>query len=109
MVPDTELSVYNDSCPTAYDKHLLYSDCKANTPNSPFTGYEFISDNKLHPRGTFALDSVSLDPVGTTVIPAVPADGANAVPVVAYVKFTVSEPLLLSPFLFGDPQNNSGI
>ena len=109
MVDDKELTVYGDTTPTAYDKHLNYDQVVENTSNSPFSGYEWISDNKLHPRGTFALDSVSSDAAGATPLVVVPDAGGGPVAVEAYVKFTVREPLLLSPHIFGNPSNNSGI
>ena len=74
--------------------------------NSSFGGFNFVSDPLIHPRGSFALDWVASDVADTT-----PSTTANADAVrEAYVRFTVTEPLLLSPFIFANPQsNNQGI
>ena len=53
------------------------------------------------------MDAVAADAAFTTAVP----NGDNAGSIVtAYVKFTVTEPLLLSPWIYGKPQtNNQGI
>ena len=57
----------------------------------------------IHPRGSFALDWAASDVTGTTPLTTTTADAAR----IAYVRFTVTEPLLLSPFIFANPQSNN--
>jgi hypothetical protein len=124
MIDDRELAQYNNTTPVQYDKYASYnsgnpfggggSNVKGpepNTPNSPFAGYEQISDNCLHPRATFALEAVGKDyNNGVISAPlAALANGTATPSVTGYVRIRVSEPLLLSPFLFGNPENNAGM
>ena len=106
MHDSKELASYNGTTPTMYDTYLSYSDA-VGANNNPLSGYKTISDNDLCGRGTFSLDAVAADAGFTTAV----ANGDNAGAVrTAYVKFTVTEPLLLSPWIYGNPQtNNQGI
>ena len=71
--------------------------------NSSFGGFNLVSDPLIHPRGWFALDLVAADAAGTTPL----ATTTGAAVREAYVRFTVTEPLLLSPFIFAHPQSNN--
>ena len=104
MLDPKDLAKHSNTTPVAYDTYMNYSEMKGQSNNS-FRGYEVINGvDVLHPRGSFALDAVASDAGFTTPL------GFTAGAQVAYVKFTVSEPLLLSPFLFGKTQsNNSGM
>jgi hypothetical protein len=107
MLENRELAKYNNSTPVAYDTYLNYSDM-AGTNNNSFGGYSVVGpDNDIQPRGSFALDEVyAIDGAGAKV--AVPVSAGAAA--TYYVRFTVTEPLLLSPFLFANPKtNNQGI
>ena len=57
----------------------------------------------IHPRGSFALDWAAANAAGTTPLSTTTGDLAR----IAYVRFTVTEPLLLSPFIFANPQSNN--
>ena len=57
----------------------------------------------IHPRGSFALNWVAADAAGTTAL----ATAGGVADRTAYVNFTVTEPLLLSPFIFANPQSNN--
>jgi hypothetical protein len=103
LLDNRELAHYNNSTPVAYDQYRDYANM-VDALNSSFGGFDNVSDPMIHPRGSFALDSVSADEDGK--VPLATAAGAAAARV-AYVKFTVTEPLLLSPFIFANPQSNN--
>lgn len=105
MLDPAELARCSNTTPVAYDTYMRYSDM-AGTSNNAFGGFNIVNGvDVLHPRGSFALDAVARD-AGFT-LPLAPAAGNGKE---AFVRFTVSEPLLLSPFLFGKTQsNNSGM
>ncbi len=71
--------------------------------NSYFGGFNLVSDPLIHPRGSFALDWVASNSAGTAPLSTTTCDLART----AYVRFTVTEPLLLSPFIFANPQSNN--
>ena len=104
MLDNRELAMYNGTTPVKYDEYLNYSDMTG-AANSAFNGFtQTSSDSFIRSRGCFPLDRVSSDEAGTTAL--VPSADATLVRT-AYVTFTVEEPLLLSPFLFGHPQSNN--
>lgn len=103
MLDPHDLSKYNNSTPVAYDTYLNYADM-VGTNNNVFSGYNLVPGSSLlHPRGSFALDAVASDAGFTTAI----APVANTVTGEVYVKFTVTEPLMLSPFLFAHSNSNN--
>ena len=106
MHDSRELASYNGTTPTAFDTYLNYSDA-AGSVNNPLGGYGLIADNDICQRGSFSLDAVAGDAGFTTALTNGKSGGATRT---AYVKFTVTEPLLLSPWIYGNPQtNNQGI
>ena len=76
------------------------------TNNNAFGGFNIVNGvDVLHPRGSFALDAVARDAGFANPLDPAAGNGKEA-----FVRFTVSEPLLLSPFVFGKTQsNNSGM
>jgi hypothetical protein len=96
-----ELARYNGYTPTAFDTVADYASLLGGNAN-PLGAWANNADNDLVPRGSWVLDWVSSSP--TTVIPITPSTGATQE---IYIKFTVSEPLLLSPFIFADPKSNN--
>ena len=105
LLDQREIEQYSGSTPTAFDTYLNYADMIAGASNNVFRGYDSSSpDGTCMNRGAFALDSVTQDPGGTVMSVA-----AAAGPKVCYVKFTVSEPLMISPFLFSKTSNNGGL
>jgi hypothetical protein len=106
-----ELERYNGMTPVMYDLLANYSDGLGANLNS-LGGWNNSADNDLLPRGSFQLDGVSVGVAGLTALPSplvLPtafqiASGFNGT---IYVQFTVSEPLLLSPFIWANPQSNN--
>ena len=91
-----KLSAYNSLCPTAFDTYYNYSDAVL-AMNNPLGSYYNSADPDLYPRGAFGqLDSITGNSVG---------DGATLKTVA--MTFTTSEPLLVSPFIFADPESNN--
>ena len=95
LLDNRELAHYNNSTPVAYDQYRDYADMGA-ASNSSFGGFNLVSDPLIHPRGSFALNWVASDAMGTTPL----ATAGGVADRTAYVNFTVTEPLLLSPFIF---------
>ena len=105
-----ELQRYNGYTTVAPDTVGSYKD-GLGTALNPLGSWANTSDNDLFQRGSFQLIGI------TTTAPI--ATGALAFPLVTpaplvlgvnpdiYVQFQVSEPLLLSPFIFADPKSNN--
>jgi len=93
-----DLLAYNGTTPTSFDTFNSYNDT-ALFNSSPLSGIDNSPDEDINERGAF---------------PVVVAGAGIANPVVngtTYsntITFSVSEPLLLSPFMFGQPQNKAG-
>lgn len=98
-----ELMRYNGMCPNMFDTYNRYSDGVGGN-NNVLGNYSTASlDNDLYARGSFLDVQVSgtnaFDSAGASVITQLPAlNGAAAIEY--YVKFTVREPLLASPFMW---------
>jgi hypothetical protein len=90
-----ELHRYNGLTPTLSDVYQSYPDALG-AVNSPFGGFENSADNDLVPRGAWVLDSITGNTVG---------DGVASKTV--DLRFTVSEPLLISPWIWADPKTNN--
>jgi len=88
------LARYNGMTPTAYDTYQNYSDA-VNANNNPNGSYNNPTDNDLMPRGAFPV-SITGNTIG---------DGVSTKTVV--ITYTVREPLLLSPFLYCDPEKEN--
>ena len=100
-----ELARYNGMTPTAFDTYKYYADA-LDANNNPLGSFVNVADNDLVPRGAFDVIIVSaLDANGVPTGALVAGDGVAQR--TAYIQFTVSEPLLLSPFIFGNPQSNN--
>lgn len=107
-----ELSRYNGMTPTAHDLIANYAQ-GIGANNNVLGSWANSTDPDLLARGAFRLDGVSTTltaqgglPSPCTVFTAAQiAAGINNQPI--YVQFTVSEPLLLSPFIWADCQANS--
>lgn len=89
-----ELQRYNGMTPTMYDTYFDYADA-INADNNPNGSWVNVADNDLVPRGAFKLDSISGNSIG---------DGSTQKTVTVVV--TVAEPLLMSPFIFGEARSN---
>jgi len=94
-----ELARYNNATPTMYDSYQNYNDALG-TLNNPLAGWNNVAnDQDFQPRGSFELTSVT----GNTPKTADP----NPQQRVITIKFTTTEPLMLSPFIFSDPKSNN--
>lgn len=93
-----ELARYNGYTPVQYDTYQKYSDGVSQN-NNALGAWTLTSDNDLNPRGSWVLNAVSSDP--NNLVPPTYADNT------VYVTFTVTEPLLISPFIFANPKSNS--
>lgn len=96
-----ELARYNGYTPTAYDTLQNYAD-GVGTNSNVLGAWTNNTDNDLVARGSWVLDWVSSSP---TAITPVPVGTGNAI--TYYAQFTVTEPLLISPFIFANPHSNN--
>lgn len=104
-----KLNRFNSGCPTAYDTLADYAD-GIGSNNNVLGAYSNSSmDNDYHPRGAFVLDYVGEDPLCVSLV--LPQRVGTAVDTqrTTYVKFTTSEHLMMSPFLFGDVADKGGM
>jgi uncharacterized membrane protein YgcG len=87
---------YNTSTPVAYDQYWNYDDAllASNNPNGAWNNVD--NDPSYQPRGAFKLESVAGNSVGAI------GDTKNVDIVVE-----VTEPLMLSPLIWCDPQSNN--
>jgi len=93
-----ELGRYNGLTPTMRDTYLKYADA-TNSRNNPLGNYSNTTDNDYLPRGSFKVESISEQPIG-----------ANNEARTTYITVKITEPLMSSPWLFSNPQqNNQGI
>lgn len=104
-----ELQRYNGYTTVAPDTVGSYKDGLGTLLN-PLGSWANAADNDLFQRGSFQLIGISTS---------APVNGALPLPLVApvplqanqtqqiYVQFQVTEPLLLSPFIFADPKSNN--
>jgi hypothetical protein len=103
MMDKKTLDYYSNMCPTALDYFQNYGDALRTV--SDVNGCIFNKSDKFHPRGCFPLNVYELDGGGNIVAPTV-GDGAASHTV--FVKFSVCEPLLMSPFVCDPTSNNIG-
>ena len=109
-----ELQRYNGYTPVAYDTYASYTDALGSN-NNPLGSWNITSDNDLNPRGSWLLETWGNDTYGNpfyvSTSPSAPSpfvpDPANVTSGSVYIKFRVSEPLLLSPFIFCHPRSNN--
>jgi len=87
---------YNTSTPTAYDQYWNYSDAllASNNPNGAWNNVS--NDPSYQPRGAFKLESIAGNSAGQI------GDTKNVDIIVE-----VTEPLMLSPLIWCDPQSNN--
>jgi hypothetical protein len=87
---------YNTSTPVAYDQYWSYADAllASNNPNGAWNNVS--NDPSYQPRGAFKLESVAGNSEGVI------GDTKNVDIVVE-----VTEPLMLSPLIWCDPQSNN--
>ena len=101
-----KLNRYNSGCPTAYDILNNYSDGMGSNNNVLGAFSNANLDNDFYPRGAFVLDYIGMNGDYATSSPLVASTGAAQT---VYIKFTTSEHLMMSPFLFGDVTEKAGL
>jgi hypothetical protein len=101
-----ELSRYNGMTPTAVDTYQKYSDA-VGANNNPLGAYQNSTDGDLLSRGSFVLDYIGENADTTTNNGVQTLSPNGATQYTTYIKFTVSEPLLISPFISCDPKSNN--
>jgi hypothetical protein len=104
-----ELQRYNGYTTVAPDTVGSYKD-GLGTALNPLGSWANTSDNDLFQRGSFQLIGISTTaPVGGALVPpfVAPVPLVNTIAQQIYVQFQVTEPLLLSPFIFADPKSNN--
>jgi len=94
-----EVARYNNATPTQYDSYWSYTDALGanNNPNSAWN--DCALDQDFQPRGGFVIDSIT----GNTPR----ADGADVTPRNITITYRTREPLMLSPFIWTDPESNN--
>ena len=104
-----ELQRYNGTTPVAPDLLGVYADGIGTGLNS-LGSWGNTSDNDLFSRGAFQMIGIS---AGVDGLVDLPSPLVNPVPLASgntqyiYVKFQVTEPLLISPFIFAQPMSNN--
>ena len=104
-----ELQRYNGMTPVMPDLLANYNDGIGANLNS-LGSWANAADNDLLPRGAFQLDAISTTLVGGAMpspltLPT-PAQIAAGYVGTIFIQFTVTEPLMLSPFIWANPQSN---
>ena len=94
-----DLARWNSTTPVYLDNWGSYGNFTTTSElklNSPFNGYDCVFDTEYPPRGSFSLESISGNTVG---------DGTAVRNVTC--TFDLAEPIMLSPFVFGDVNHTS--
>lgn len=105
-----ELQRYNGYTPVAFDTCGSYKDVQGSLLN-PLGSWANAADNDLYQRGSFQLIGISTtapaagQPVASPFVAPVPLVALASQTI--YISFIVTEPLLLSPFIFANPQSNN--
>ena len=106
-----ELERYNGMTPVAFDLLADYASGVGSNLNS-LGGWNNSADNDLFSRGSFQIDAIGAvaSPSNLTLAnfpTTLPTPLVDTQSQDIYILFTVSEPLLLSPFIFADPKSNN--
>ena len=104
-----DLLAYNGTCPTSFDTFANYYDSYLFVSSS-LGGIDNSPDENDNMRGSFPVDlgSVMVNGVATGDgnLPSGVGSIVNGAVYTQTVTFTSVEPLLISPFLFGNPESN---
>jgi uncharacterized membrane protein YgcG len=94
-----EVARYNNATPTQYDSYWSYTDALGanNNPNSAWN--DCALDQDFQPRGGFTIENI------TGNLPR--ADAADLTPRNITITYRTREPLMLSPFIWTDPESNN--
>ena len=91
LINKEELLCYNGTTPSQQDSFYSYSDAYTTQLNS-LAGYGIDADSDIVGRGSIALTNYSKTVAGTLCT--------------EDFTFHISEPILLSPFIYGNPKSN---
>lgn len=93
-----EVARYNNATPTQYDSYWSYTDALGanNNPNGAWN--DNALDQDFQARGGFKIISIT----GNT-----PKVAGNNDPKLITIRFLTREPLMMSPFLWADPERNN--
>lgn len=89
------------TCPTYLDTYRTYNDA-INTTNNPLAGYALATTNNPPNGAYWNIDFTNA--AGVSILPPTQATGTASYSV--YLKFTSTEKLILSPFVFNDVNEN---
>ena len=107
MIDRKSTHKYNGYTPCGGDPYSSYVDGVGKVNNS-LGAYGNSLDTDFSPRGAWALDSISTASGAKPGVFDLPEISAQDTTVNEYyVTFTVTEPLLISPFIFGHPVSNN--
>jgi hypothetical protein len=95
LYDDRHLMSYNSMCPYLPDRYADYDDAMGSVAN-PLGGYGNSADYDLMPRGAFPVE-YSLDKMTWGALYPLVA-GTGSASQTLYVRFTSTEPLMISPF-----------
>jgi hypothetical protein len=109
-----ELQKYNGGCPVQSDYYASLSGLDASVPNSPFAGYDKVSDIDILPRGAYPLEiDIQNSTPGVTLVGNVltlPANNtANPVDLKVVLYLESYEPMPFSPFSYANHETKSGL
>jgi hypothetical protein len=91
LLEERELSSYNGTTPSFTDPLFSYSD-GIQSVNNPLAGQYTSADQDFNGRGSIALTGYTKVDVGTTSV--------------ENFTFHISEPLMISPFIYSNPKSN---
>lgn len=108
MVKRKNMHRYAGMTPTAIDSYSAYSSDQSSN-NNALGAFQNSLDNDWSPRGSYNLDYCTTDGVAKNGFVMAPYAGShgNAGTYTVYFAVTVTEPLLMSPFIFGNPYSNN--
>lgn len=96
-----DLNAFNAMTPVQPDFYANFSD-GVGSSNNALGGYSnTASENDYSPRGSWVLDYIS-STAPPVVTPLAPSTGVSQT---AFIGFTVTEPLWISPFTWANPKN----
>ena len=103
LLDKRDLACYNGTTPTYQDSYATYGTQSTQFGGAlpldlanPLGSYNNVNDTDIVPRGSFVLKSYTN--TGST---------ASAGVFQEILEFEITEPLLLSPFIFGNPKSNA--
>jgi len=97
LLDKRELACYNGTTPTYLDGYSNYVDSQKQG-NNPLDDYTLAIDSDIYPRGAFQPVKYSAEYI---------TESETNDTLVECFQFLLTEPLLLSPFIYANPQSNA--